>query len=87
MAKTTQLFLLQQRCENYVQAMGLISQTNIGEDRRTVRAIIVGAIIRRFNAWGLKKLQSTPSLWKKRNKMPHRLTGSNKTYLLLEYLD
>ena len=26
----------QQRCENYVQAMGLISQTNIGKVRRTV---------------------------------------------------
>ena len=77
----------QQRCENYVQLMGLIAQTNIGEVRRTVRAIIIGSIIRRFNAWGLKKLQSSKSLWKNKNKMPNRLTGSNKTYLFLEYLD
>jgi len=77
----------QQRCENYVQATGLISQTNIGEARPTIRTIIVSVIIRRFNAWGLKKLQSTPRLWKTAGKMPARLTGSNKTYLFLEYLD
>ena len=77
----------QQRCENYVQAMGLISQTNVGKARCTIRAIIVSAIICKFNRWGLNKLQSTSRLWRTLGKMPARLAGCNKTYLSLEYLD
>ena len=46
----------QQRCENYVQATGLIFQTNIGEARHTIRTIIVSVINRRFNAWGLNRV-------------------------------
>ena len=45
----------QQRCENYVQLTELISITGVGEVRRSCRAIIVGDIIRRFNAWGLQE--------------------------------
>ena len=81
----------QQRCENYVQLTGLISQTGVGETRRTNRAIIVANIIRRFNLWGL--LKRNEELAKELDKLGNRkkpikrLQGAPKIRLFLQFLD
>ena len=75
----------QQRCENFVQLAGLIALTKVGEARRSCRAIIIAAIIRRFNQWGLEhRNQELKSDGKPAIK---RLQGSVKTRLFLDYLD
>jgi len=82
----------QQRCENYVQMMIFLTQTSVSEAVRSIRAIIVAAIIRRFNPWGLATVQE---MRREANKLrddndqlniPKRLQGKDKTYLWLKYL-
>ena len=84
----------QQRCENYVQMMTFLAQTNVDEVRRTQRAIIVSSIVCPFNSWALKKVQAKQ---KKENveraqkgekelPIPKRLQGSEKVTLYFEYL-
>ena len=75
----------QQRCENYVQLTGLLSITGVGEGRRSARAIIVGAIIRRFNSWGLRERNT--ELHAKGKQPVKRLQEGHKVRLFLRYLD
>ena len=74
----------QQRCENYVQMMSFLARTNVNESRRTIRAIIVGSIVRRFNPWGLRKVKEMRK--KMAKKAPKRLQGKDKNCLYLKYL-
>ena len=46
----------QQRCENFVQMLALISKTKVKEARRTQRAIAISLVIRRFNQLSLDRL-------------------------------
>ncbi|KAL7549953.1 hypothetical protein ACHAWF_013218, partial [Thalassiosira exigua] len=73
------------RCENFVQLAGLIASTCVGEARRTCRAIVIAAIIRRFNQWGL--FQRNAELKSANKPAVKRLQGSPKTRLFLQYLD
>ena len=45
----------QQQCKNYVQMMSFLARTNVSELRRTIRAIIVGSIVRMFQPVGSKE--------------------------------
>jgi hypothetical protein len=51
----------QQRCENHVQLAALASKTNVGEKRRTWRAISISYLIRRFNQLSLNRMRSKES--------------------------
>jgi len=79
----------QQRCENYVQLTGLLSKTGVAEVRRSCRAIMIGALIRRFNAWALReKHKMQQEAGKGKDDLLKKLgPGSDKTYLYLKYSD
>ena len=64
---------------------GLIALTKVGEARRSCRAIIIAAIIRRFNQWALE--QRNLELKSEGKPVVKRLQGSVKTRLFLDYLD
>ena len=73
----------QQRCENYVQLAALVSKTNVGEVRRTLRAIILSTIIRPFHMWAKKEIV-------KRNpdkKAPRRVEGQVRGELLIRFIE
>ncbi|KAL7530309.1 hypothetical protein ACHAXR_007396 [Thalassiosira sp. AJA248-18] len=74
----------QQRCENYVQLTGLLSKTGVAEVRRSCRAIMIGAIIRRFNRWALDKKNKAQA--KAGKDKVDRLQGSDKTALFLTFI-
>jgi len=68
----------QQRCENHVQLAALASKTNVGEKRRTWRAISISYLIRRFNQLSLNRMRSKETdPMKKHNKRRER--GSIRT--------
>jgi len=73
----------QQRCENYVQLAALVSKTNVGEVRRTMRAIILSTVIRPFHMWAKKEIV-------KRNpdkKAPRRVEGQVRGELLIKFIE
>ena len=75
----------QQRCENYVQLAALVSRTNVGEVRRTQRAIILSTIIRPFHMWAKKVLvERHPDKYDK--KPPRRVEGHERGELLIKYM-
>ena len=75
----------QQRCENFVQLAGLIALTKVRDAHRSCCAIIIAAIIRRFNQWALE--QRNLELKSEGKPVVKRLQGSVKTRLFLDYLD
>ncbi len=73
----------QQRCENYVQLAALVSQTKVGEVRRTLRAIILSTIIRPFHIWAKEQImERNPD----RKKPPRRVEGTIRSELLIEFV-
>lgn len=71
----------QQRCENFVQLAALVSKTNVGEKRRTLRAIILSSIIRPFHIWAKQKLDE------RHGKNTRRVEDTNRGELLIEFLE
>ena len=69
-----------------------LTQTSVSEAVRSIRAIIVAAIVRRFNPWGLATVQEMRREENKLRaannqlKIPKQLQGKDKTYLWLKYL-
>ena len=66
-----------------MQLTALVSKTNVGEVRRTMRAIIFSTIIRPFHMWTEKEIV-------KRNpdkKAPHRVEGHVRGELLIKFIE
>lgn len=79
----------QQCCENYVQLAALISKTNVGEVRRTVRAIIISTIHRIFNKEAMDELKRRVADPEQEEdaKVARRVEGRLRIELLIEYLN
>ena len=75
--------LHQQRCENHVQLAALVASTNVGEDRRTWRAIILSCIMRIFNKKALDAKRAKEPDPKKKLKIK-RVEGAER---IEEYAD
>jgi len=72
-----------------LQLAALISQTHVGEVRRTARAIIISTIIRLFNKEALeeKKRRVADPNTKDKAKKARRVEGADRTELLIKFLD
>ena len=64
----------------------LIAKTMVKEKRRTWRAIIVSAVIRRFNSWAVERLRDEEEDVAKKSKIK-RAEGGPKIRLFSEYYD
>ena len=63
----------QQRCELHVQMAAYVASTNVGEVRRSCRALCLSSIFRPYHQWALEKYQ------KKRDKENAKLADENKS--------
>lgn len=67
--------------ENFVQLAALVAKTNVGEVRRSLRAIILSTIIRPFHQWAKEYLED------KEDNRPRHIKGSARGMLLIKYIE
>lgn len=72
----------QQRVEQFVQLAALVAKTNVKEARRTMRAIILSAIIRPFHLWAKQIIAER----KGDDKLRRRVEGAVRGELFLKYM-
>ena len=72
----------QQRCENHVQLAALVAATNVGEDRRTWRAIALSCIMRVFNKKAVDAKRVKEPDPKKKSKSPESKEQNEPNNLL-----
>ena len=78
--------ILQQRCENHVQLAALVAATNVGEDRRTWRAIALSCIMRVFNKKAVDAKRAKEPDPKKKSKIT-RIEGAERIEQFADFCD